>query len=254
MGVTRTIATVAALLACAAGCANQAPAAQPGPAKDSSTARLTRETGPPKPTPTGYPQPAWADQVPADTTQVIRTVSSDRWCTKPWCTITEAWARGADGWRLVREFRSSIASGGWGKEKQDDFGTPVGVYRIKITFSTSATNPGRMPWRRRLPTSNVTDEDGPLYNTWIEEPGRTDGDRPAMRWGFVVDYNNVRLQPGAGPAPVPDAGSGIFYHTSRPGARWAPTEGCTQVGDPEDMHWLLTWLRPGADPRVVQDT
>jgi L,D-peptidoglycan transpeptidase YkuD (ErfK/YbiS/YcfS/YnhG family) len=149
--------------------------------------------------------------------------------------------------------RSSIAPRGWGKEEQDDRGTPEGVYGIEVTFSTSRTSPGRMPWRRRLPTSTVTDEDGPLYNTWIEEPGRSDGDRPSMRWGFVVDYNHVRLRPGAGPAPEQDGGSGIFYHTSRPGHRWEPTAGCTRVGDPADMRWLLTWLRPTAHPRVVHN-
>ena len=74
-----------------------------------------------------------------------------------------------------------------------------------------------------------------------------------MRWGFVVDYNNVRLEPGVGPAPEPGRGSGIFYHTSRPGHRWEPSEGCTRVGDPRDMRWLLTWLRPAAHPRVVQN-
>jgi L,D-peptidoglycan transpeptidase YkuD (ErfK/YbiS/YcfS/YnhG family) len=73
-----------------------------------------------------------------------------------------------------------------------------------------------------------------------------------MRFGWVVDYNNVRLRPGVGAAPVQHKGSGIFYHTSRPGHRWAPTLGCTQVGDPKAMAWLVRWLRPGAKPRVVQ--
>lgn len=153
----------------------------------------------------------------------------------------------------VREFGSTIGPRGWGKRRQDDGRTPTGVYRIEVTFSTTPGNPGRMRWRRRLPTSTVTDEDGPLYNTWIEEPGRTDGDRPSMRWGFVVDYNHVRLRPGVGPAPAPGLGSGIFYHTSRPGHRWEPSEGCTRLEDPGDMRWLLTWLRPGAHPRVVQN-
>lgn len=197
--------------------------------------------------------PTWARLVPRTTTQVVRTATSDRWCDRPWCTITQAWSRTADGWHLLREFRSSISPEGWGKERQDDLGTPEGVFRIKVTFSTGQQSPGAMPWRRRLPTSTVTDRPGRLYNTWIEEPGRTDGARPSMRFGFVVDYNHVRLLPGRGPAPVPGAGSGIFYHTSRPHHRWEPSEGCTRVGDPAQMRWLLTWLRPSAHPRVVQD-
>lgn len=195
----------------------------------------------------------WASRLPAGTRQVIRTISTDRWCRKVHCTLTQAWTRSEDGWGLVREFRSSIGPRGWGKRRMNDGRTPEGVFRIKTTFSTTTDNPGRMPWRRRLPTSNVTDELGPHYNTWLEEAGRTNGDRPSMRWGFVVDYNFVRLRPGAGTAPVQRAGSGIFYHTSSPGKRWAPSEGCTQVGDPRDMHWLLTWLQPDARPRVVQN-
>ncbi|MFC5728332.1 MULTISPECIES: L,D-transpeptidase family protein [Nocardioides] len=195
----------------------------------------------------------WAARIPARTRQVVRTISSDRWCTRVHCTVTQAWAKSHGRWTMVREFRSSIGPQGWGKTRKDDGRTPVGVFRIKITFSTTATNPGRMPWRRRLPTSNVTDDNGRLYNTWVEEPWRTDGDRPSMRSGFVVDYNHVRLRAGAGPAPVQGAGSGIFYHTSRPGRPWEPSEGCTRVGDPRDMRWLLTWLRPGTRPRVVQN-
>ena len=69
-----------------------------------------------------------------------------------------------------------------------------------------------------------------------------------MRSGWVLDFNRVRLQPGVGPRPVPGKGSGIFYHTSKPGKPWAPTAGCTQVGNPRQMRWLLRWLRPEAQP------
>lgn len=199
-------------------------------------------------------RPSFAALLPSGTRQVVRTVSTDRWCPQVHCTVTQAWQRRPDGgWHLVREFRSSIAPRGWGKVRQDDLGTPEGVFRIKVTFSTTPRSPGAMPWRRRLPTSNVTDEPGRLYNTWIEEPRRRDGARPSMRWGFVVDYNHVRLRPGVGPAPLPGAGSGIFYHTSRPGRPWEPSVGCTRVGRPKDMRWLLTWLRPDHQPRVVQN-
>jgi L,D-peptidoglycan transpeptidase YkuD (ErfK/YbiS/YcfS/YnhG family) len=173
--------------------------------------------------------------------------------TDPWCTLTQAWEYRADEWTMLREFRSSIGPNGWGKHEQGDGGTPEGVYAITITFSTGDAPPGPMPWRQRLPTSTVTNQEGPLYNTWIEEEGRTDGDRPSMRWGFVVDFNHVRLEPGVGPAPLPEAGSGIFYHTSRPGRRWEPSEGCTRVGDPAQMRWLLTWLDPDSHPRVVHN-
>ena len=127
------------------------------------------------------------------------------------------------------------------------------MLKIKITFTTTASNPGEMRWRRRHPTSVVSSTAGPNYNTWLEVGGVTSGDRPSMRSGWIVDYNHVRLSPGVGTRPVPGKGSGIFYHTSKPGSLWAPTAGCTQVGNAKQMRWLLTWLRPEAKPRVVQN-
>ena len=203
--------------------------------------------------PTAARAPAWAADLPAVTSQVVRTVSSRAFCRRVWCTVTQAWQRGADGrWSKVRQLRSSIGSRGWGKQREGDRRSPVGVYRIKVTFSTTRSNPGAMPWRERRPTSIVSSAAGANYNTWLEVRGVTSGDRPSMHWGWVVDYNRVRLRPGVGPRPVAGRGSGIFYHTSKPGHPWAPTAGCTQVGNPRGLHWLLTWLRPDARPRVVQ--
>lgn len=197
--------------------------------------------------------PAFASLVPAKTRQVVRTVRSRHWCAKRWCTVTQAWAKRAGGrWQMVRHFRSTIGPRGFGKSHEGDMRSPSGVYRIKITFSTGRRAPGAMRWRRRLPTSTVTNAHNRFYNTWIEERGRTDGNRPSMRYGFVVNYNRVRLHPGVGPKPVMGRGSGIFYHTSRPGQRWVATEGCTQVGNPKAMRWIVHWLRPHAKPRVVQ--
>ena len=199
-------------------------------------------------------EPPWADLVPANTTQVVRTVSSRAFCRRVWCTVTQAWQRDREGrWHQVRQFRSTIGRNGWGKQREGDNRSPGGVFRIKTTFTTTASNPGQMPWKRRRPTSVVSSTAGPNYNTWLEVRGVTSGDRPSMRSGWVVDYNHVRLRPGVGPRPVPGKGSGIFFHTSKPGSPWAPTAGCTQVGNPKQMRWLLLWLRPGAKPRVVQN-
>ena len=196
--------------------------------------------------------PSFARAVPASTSQVVRTISSRRWCRRVYCTLTQAWQKDATGWHLMRQFRSTIGSRGWGKQREGDRRSPTGVYRIKVTFSTGSAAPGPMLWRRRRATSVVSAAAGPDYNTWLEVPGVRSGNRPSMRWGWVVDYNHVRLSPGVGPRPAPGKGSGIFYHTSKPGHRWSPTAGCTQVGDPAAMRWLVRWLRPGADPRVVQ--
>jgi len=199
------------------------------------------------------PTPPWVRRLPDATRQVVRTVSSEFWCQHVYCTVTQAWQKQRGEWRVVKHFRSTIGARGWGKRREGDMRSPGGVRRIKVTFSTGRRPPGAMPWKRRLPTSSVSARPGRLYNTWIEERGRTDGDRPSMRFGFVVDYNRVRLRPYVGPKPRAGRGSGIFYHTSRPGHRWVPTLGCTQIGNVANMKWLVQWLRPGAHPRVVQD-
>ncbi|WP_243057354.1 L,D-transpeptidase family protein [Nocardioides sp. SR21] len=199
-------------------------------------------------------QRPWAQLVPERTTQVVRTISSREHCRQVWCTVTQAWEKDADGrWTKRREFRSTIGSNGWGKEREGDRRSPNGVFEIKTTFTTTSSNPGEMRWKQRRATSIVSSSAGSTYNTWLEVRGVTSGDRPSMRSGWVLDFNNVRLRRGAGPAPVQGAGSGIFYHTSKPGHPWSPTAGCTQVGNARQMRWLLTWLDPAAKPRVVQN-
>src|SRR4051812_27069239 len=139
-----------------------------------------------------YTAPAWASRVPATTTQVVRTIRTNHWCGAVYCTVTKAWAKVNGQWHVVRRsggtqaiFRSTIGPKGFaapGTRREGDGRTPSGVYRIAVTFSTTTTNPGQMPWRRRRPTSTVTDYHNHLYNTWIEERGRTDGNRASMRY------------------------------------------------------------------------
>jgi L,D-peptidoglycan transpeptidase YkuD (ErfK/YbiS/YcfS/YnhG family) len=217
----------------------------------------------PEPANKPYPgEPSWARDLPADTTQVIRTTSTHLWCKQIYCTKTEAWEKVDGRWRLAKGpgrngravFRSTIGPRGFApvnKRREDDGRTPSGVFDIKVTFSATSKSPGAMPWRRRLPGSYVSSAHGKNYNTWLENG--SGGTRPSMQYGFWVDYNNPRLVPGQGPKPVPGLGSGIFYHTSWPHARWIPTIGCTQIGEPAQMKWVLQWLRPQANPRVLNN-
>jgi L,D-peptidoglycan transpeptidase YkuD (ErfK/YbiS/YcfS/YnhG family) len=201
--------------------------------------------------------------VPAETTQVVRTVRTTKWCAQVYCSRTEAWEKVLGRWRIAAKadgtpavFRSTIGPKGFaepGKRREDDGRSPSGIYAITVTFSTTRTAPGPMPWRRRLPTSVVVGEHTKNYNTWIENEGTGNGARPSMRYGFWMDYNNPRLTPGVGPKPVVGVGSGIFYHTSWPGAEWVPTIGCVALGNPEDMKWVVTWLDPAATPRVANN-
>lgn len=211
--------------------------------------------------------PAWTEALPATTTQAVRTVRTNRWCSQVWCTRTEVWERvdtdAGRTWRIVTRkdgsravFRSQVGQNGFapvGKRRQGDMRTPTGVYGIATTFSTTKERPTEMTWRRRLPTSVVSDAYGKAYNTWIELKGNRSGDRRMMSWGLWIDYNNPRLKVGEGTKPVTGRGSGIFMHTSNAGAPFVPTAGCVQLGDPSDMAWIVRWLKPDADPRIVNN-
>ena len=205
--------------------------------------------------------PAAVQALPATTRQAIRATRTNRWCAQVYCTQVRAWERNAAGeWRRVAiagrayAVRSQIGPAGFappGAKRQGDMRTPTGVYGIATTFSVGP-NPGTtMPWRQRLATTTVSNKYGRYYNTWIQERGRTDGTRPAMRYGLWVAYNNPRLAPGVGPAPLRGAGSGIFFHVGRPGYEYRPSEGCVQLVNTADMRWLMLWLKPESRPRIL---
>lgn len=207
------------------------------------------------------PVPAAVAGLPAGTRQAVRVTRSRRWCAEVHCAKAEAWERDDTGeWRRLRiaggdvEVRAQVGPRGFAspaRKREGDGHTPTGAYRIVTTFSIDRSSPGwRMPWRPRTATSVVPGWPGRDYNTWLELPGRTAGDRPTMRAGLWVDYNNARLRRGVGPAPVPGRGSGIFVHTVNPGQPFAPTQGCAAL-PLEQLRWLLGWLDPTAQPRVV---
>ncbi|MFC3688262.1 L,D-transpeptidase family protein [Aquipuribacter hungaricus] len=200
--------------------------------------------------------PSWALAVPDRTRQVLRAVPSTRWCSQRWCAVTELWRKASNGtWVQEAAYRSQSGPEGFSPmpRRAGDGTTPSGVYGIATTFSSHATPPGPMPWRRRLPTSTVSGS-AAYYNTWIEEPGRTDGTRPSMEYGLWVDFNNARMVPGQGPAPDPRIGSGIFVHTLPATARYIASEGCIAIGERTQMLAVLQWLDPAAQPRVVLGT
>ena len=210
--------------------------------------------------------PDWARGLPAETTQALRTVRTNKWCGQIWCTRTEAWEKVDGAWRIATRgsgkdakeavFRSQVGQNGFASaasRRQGDMRTPSGVYGIVTTFSTTKDRPTEMPWRRRLPTSVVSDAYGKTYNTWVELKGNRSGDRRMMSWGLWIDWNNPRLTVGQGAKPVQGRGSGIFMHTSNAGAPFVPTAGCVQLGDPADMAWIVRWLKPDANPRIVNN-
>lgn len=207
--------------------------------------------------------PAWTRALPKSTTQAVRTVRTNRWCSQIWCTRTEVWEQVDGRWRIVTRkngeqavFRSQVGESGFaapGRRRQGDMRTPTGDFGIATTFSTTKERPTGMPWRRRLPTSVVSDRYDKTYNTWIELKRNSSGDRRMMSWGLWIDYNNPRLTVGKGARPITGRGSGIFMHTSNAGRPFVPTAGCVQLGDPAEMAWIVRWLKPDANPRIVNN-
>ena len=61
-----------------------------------------------------------------------------------------------------------------------------------------------------------------------------------------VHYSRARGQWVARRVADTSRGGGIFLHVRGDG----PTAGCVAM-DQADIRWLLTWLRPGKDPRLV---
>jgi L,D-peptidoglycan transpeptidase YkuD (ErfK/YbiS/YcfS/YnhG family) len=258
-GVTGALDPSRHISSSAAGAETSRPlGVQPGPLN----AAVTQMVATPQSTP-AVKAPAWTRKLPADTTQAVRTIRTNHWCSEIWCTRTEAWEQVDGVWRLAKKadgttavFRSQVGQSGFAaasSRRQGDMRTPTGVYGIATTFSTTKESPTAMPWRRRLPTSAVSDAYGKTYNTWVEIKGSQGGDRRMMSWGLWIDWNNPRLEPGRGPKPVEGRGSGIFMHTSNPGRPFVPTAGCVQLGNPADMAWIVKWLNPDANPRIVNN-
>lgn len=253
--------TAGALLLALAGpasAAEQQPAAAPVPAVASSPPAAAPALPPYVP---AVPPPSFR-ALPPGTGQVVRALPTRRWCPQVYCAQLEAWQRGPRGywWRAaiagrgyaVRAQTGPRGFGEYGVKREGSGHTPTGIYAMVTTFSTGP-NPGtRMRWRQRLATSVVSGQAGPLYNTWIEQPGRRDGARPSMRYGLWTSYNNSRMVPGVGAAPLPGFGSGIFVHSTSPTRPYAPTAGCV-ASDPANLAWLLRWLRPVYRPRILLD-
>lgn len=204
--------------------------------------------------------PAAVAGLPSTTRQAIRVVRTNQWCSRVYCTRVEAWQRNRTGaWQPVLingkdAVRAQIGPNGFapaGEKRQGDGRTPTGVFGIETTFSTDAANPGvDMTWRQRKPTTSVSSDAGYYYNTWTNRSYVRDGARPAMRYGFWINYNNARLRAGVGPRPRPGYGSGIFLHVVTPTDRYGPSQGCV-VARESNVQWLLFWLHRGANPRVV---
>ena len=150
---------------------------------------------------------------------------------------------------LARDEQSPEAEG---VKREGDGRSPSGVFRVPTAFGYAAQGPPglRLPWLTCTETlCGVDDTKSAYYNQIVEANGLPDRDWTsaevmrredgAYEFGAVIDYN---------PERTPGRGSMIFLHIWKgPGQG---TAGCTAMAR-EDVIGVLTWLDPGAEPRLV---
>src|SRR5574338_1211642 len=159
---------------------------------------------------------------------------------------------GRSGLAWGRGVADDAASGGPVK-KEGDGKAPAGVFRLGTSFGQARQPlPGlAVPYRWLDDNVEcVDDARSGHYNTLVtrEQVGRVDWSssekmwtEPLYAWGIVVEHNAPEVAAGAG--------SCIFLHVWK--GAGAGTAGCTAM-DAQPLTQILSWLRPGSRPVLVQ--
>ncbi len=150
-------------------------------------------------------------------------------------------------WNLLYTCDAYIGREGYGKTKEGDALTPLGVYDLSGAFGI-LENPGT-----DLPYVDVTPElyvcgDPEYYNQLIninEKPHNCTGEHlidyvPHYNYGMFIDYNKECIY---------GEGSAIFFHCS--GSK-PYTEGCIAVSEP-DMIGILKLAHTGIRIHIFED-
>lgn len=206
--------------------------------------------------------------LPATTTQVLLVTSTD-WDTSE--ATLRRMEKQTTGWQMVGDaipVRLGRNGLGWGvglhkagvgiQKREGDGKSPAGVFTLGTVFGYAEQAPEgvTLPYRVAGERDYFVDAvDSPDYNQWRNiadglpnEPKRYWASFERMRrddhqyaLGMVVHHNTDPVTPGLG--------SAIFLHI------WlnseTPTSGCTAMAQ-ADLHTVLTWLRPDAQPLLVQ--
>ncbi len=142
-----------------------------------------------------------------------------------------------------------------GRHKVEHDGrAPTGVFRIGTIYTYDRALPSGADFRFHTVTEAdawVDDVKSPNYNkqvtiedvsnppAWFEKQKMRHNDF-AYRWLVEIRHNAE--------APVPGAGSAIFFHIRRGPQR--PSAGCTTMAE-EDLLRLIRWLRVSKQPHYV---
>lgn len=207
--------------------------------------------------------------LPAATTQVLVSTTDD-WDSS--AATLRCFERDANGWHQVGEpIAAQVGRNGlgWGlglaadradapPKREGDGKAPAGIFRLGPAFGYADAPPPQCHLPYRVATARdyfVDAADSPDYNQWRHiddaepnEPSRHWSSCERMRrdddlyeFGVVVQHNM--------PSPIAGRGSAIFLHIW-PGPQ-RPTSGCTAMSR-ADLLRLLRWLRPDAEPLLVQ--
>ncbi|MBN9413816.1 MAG: L,D-transpeptidase family protein [Candidatus Eremiobacteraeota bacterium] len=207
---------------------------------------------------------AWAQPLPGDCRQLVLVVSKD------WNTSTaglQRYERKAERWTPVGTAipvvlgRTGLA---WGlgeapapltgpQKKEGDNRAPAGVYKITqlwLRKGIAPPPPGGFPAQRiQSDTIGVDDPQSRYYNRILRTSQVQDQDWDSWEKMDISDYDRVLVVSHNLEQPTPGRGSCIFIHRWETSTR--PTSGCTAM-DQKNLIRLIDWLKPGANPRLVQ--
>jgi L,D-peptidoglycan transpeptidase YkuD (ErfK/YbiS/YcfS/YnhG family) len=207
--------------------------------------------------------------LPTTTTQVLLVTTPDWGATE---ATLQRMEKRAEAWHPVGDaipVRVGRNGLGWGaglhtnpsagvQKQEGDGKAPAGVFRLGTAFGYDAQAPVglQMPYRTATERDYFVDAvDSADYNQWRTIP-QEQANEPKQHWssfermrrddyqyeyGMEVAHNTQPVTPGRG--------SAIFLHV------WldsqTPTSGCTGM-DRENLLTVLTWLKPNAQPLLVQ--
>jgi L,D-peptidoglycan transpeptidase YkuD (ErfK/YbiS/YcfS/YnhG family) len=192
--------------------------------------------------------PAGLTWLPPGTLQLLVVSSAGYGSTS--ATLT-AYTHSNGGWRMAFPgLPARIGARGFSDRKHEgDRTTPTGIYAIGPTMYGLRANPGvHYPYHVLVPGDYWNEN--PIsagYNTFSH--GANPGGPSEALWRIAPQYDsfavimyNIPFVPS-----LPARGSGVFLHVMVPGHA---TAGCVSLAR-ADLVRILTWLNPGAGPRIV---
>ncbi|AMT94133.1 MULTISPECIES: L,D-transpeptidase family protein [Brevibacterium] len=194
----------------------------------------TEATGPVHPVPVPGLTKEFADQIPAETSQVLVATSPTADSEKSSLSFYEFTD---EKWKKLKTFDTHNGSNGWLKDRREgDKTTPIGVFTLSDAGGFKA-NPGtELPYTQdnRLPSS-ATVAYGANYESVFD-------------YIIAIDYNR---KPGTAPTDKTrpmgwDKGGGIWLHLDHDSG----TNGCVTL-DEADLKWIMRTIDPDAHPRIA---